>query len=413
MAEGYTQSFVLTKYFYDETQSTFIEISSETLPIDRQDEIKSFDYYQGEFIFYDAGNQPINTYIIENPCEYNNVWKALEVVQWDGSDLQDMERYNVPDWGGEIIFNAYFGGDPETGGNNTDPENPVPETTITLYPLNLTLSIGETGTLTVTTNSQQSITWNSTNTSVATVSSSGVVTAIATGTATITASVETKTASCTVTVPAPSGYTLNIYNGSDTEDIIRSTTIPESVRINEYIYNESIYAELNDRDGYYISEWKNHDTGDIIPDAQTMVSDLNIYPVYTQITTQYYNSVYLPNLIQRFPLGSSQYNIGSTGGEETVTLTQAQCALPDHSHAVLVDTNISTGYTKPNKLPDGRLSSLGGHPLVQSGDYETDFSKDTSNKYNTPVMYETGKAATAPHTNMPPYLRVNFIIKYK
>jgi microcystin-dependent protein len=65
-------------------------------------------------------------------------------------------------------------------------------------------------------------------------------------------------------------------------------------------------------------------------------------------------------------------------------------------------------------LPDGKPASNGAHPLVQSGGKEYDFTKDYSNKYNSRVVYEAEKhVADSSHTNMPPYLVVNFIIKYK
>ena len=342
MAEGYTQNFVLNKYAYNEPQSTFIQVYSETLSIDGyngQDEIKSFDYIQGVLTFYDAYDNAVGNYNIDDIYNYNGSYKALEVVQCNGTDILDREKYNVPEWGGE--FNAYYGGNPETGGNNT-PQDPEPVITITLSSSNLSLSVGETGFITATTNSQQTITWGSADTTIATVDSSGnsvTVTAVSAGTTTITASVETKTASCTVTVSEQSEYILNIYDDTNT-NIIKSKIIPKGEKINKYIYDTGVYNEINDRDEYYISEWRNHDSSDaLISDTQTMDGDLAIYPKYTKLPTEYYSIVYLPDLTQRFPLGTGvNYSLGDTGGRETVTLTVSE--MPSHRHNLsYVDSN--------------------------------------------------------------------------
>lgn len=84
--------------------------------------------------------------------------------------------------------------------------NPIHVTGVTLNMTSLTLTIGETETLTATVSpanaTDKSVTWSSGNTSVATVSSSGVVTARAVGNATITVTTNDggKKATCTVTV---------------------------------------------------------------------------------------------------------------------------------------------------------------------------------------------------------------------
>ncbi|MDE6523115.1 MAG: Ig-like domain-containing protein, partial [Muribaculaceae bacterium] len=80
-------------------------------------------------------------------------------------------------------------------------------TGITLSNTNLSLTEGETATLTATiapeNATDKSVTWTSSDASIATVSDKGVVTAVKTGTATITAtSANGKTATCTVTVAA-------------------------------------------------------------------------------------------------------------------------------------------------------------------------------------------------------------------
>jgi len=95
----------------------------------------------------------------------------------------------------------------------------VPVTGVSLNQTSLTLTEGQTQTLTATVSpsnaTNKSVTWSSSNTTVATVSSSGVVTAKKAGTATITVTTVdgSKTATCSVTVNAASipvtGVSLN------------------------------------------------------------------------------------------------------------------------------------------------------------------------------------------------------------
>ena len=92
----------------------------------------------------------------------------------------------------------------------------VPVTGVSLNKSSLTLSEGETATLTATVTpsnaTDKTVTWSSSNTSVATVSSSGVVTAKSIGSATITVTTKdgNKTATCNVTVVVPvSGVSLD------------------------------------------------------------------------------------------------------------------------------------------------------------------------------------------------------------
>lgn len=128
------------------------------------------------------------------------------------------------------------------------------------------------------------------------------------------------------------------------------------------------------------------------------------------------NLVYLPDFSLRFPYGAKTAdNLGQTGGQENVLLTSDECALPEHTHPVLVDTDSTNSYPKPAVLPNGLFSSTNeAHPLNQTTNSESDYTKDTFNSYNSPVVYPAKQiSATTAHTNMPPYLVVNFIIKYK
>lgn len=390
MAEGNTQKFEIFIYAWDKSASTWLTKDSKTISFGEQNDIKKFEYSQGKVTFYDANDNVVGDYIFDNQYKYeeDGVYLPLIDVFWDNIsmnenlDENDMYIDSVPTWGGQ--FDVYYGSDSETG-------DPIPETTITLSSTNLSLFVGETGTITASTNSEQSITWSSGNTAIATVNSSGVVTAISEGTTDITASIDTVYESCTVTVSAQSNYTLNIYDETKT-NIMKTITIPNGDRINEYIYVNGVYNEINNKDGYYISEWINRDNDDTIPDTQTMEGNLDIYPIYTKLpTASYYSKVYLPNLTQRFPFGvGGSYALGDTGGESTVTLLKKN--IPDHTHTIQIDSN---------KSSDGS-GTLGGIAYDE-------YNRYTNKSYPTDPMYGVGE----PFSILPPYLSVNFIIKYK
>ena len=131
--------------------------------------------------------------------------------------------------------------------------------------------------------------------------------------------------------------------------------------------------------------------------------------------------VSLPDFQRRFPLGvyesdqnwlcgSARYktNLGSEGGTAQHMLTERE--MPSHTHSMLVDTDSDSSHTKP-ALPDGSTAGSKAHPINQTSSSEMNYSKDTNNSSNTPIIYSAGGGI--PHTNIPPFLAINFIIKYK
>jgi len=93
----------------------------------------------------------------------------------------------------------------------------------------------------------------------------------------------------------------------------------------------------------------------------------------------------LPNMVDRFPLGADasdfSQEIGNTGGTETHTLTIAE--LPAHNHTIA--KAVSTGSSATQAAPGG-----GGTGTTQN----------------------TGSQGSgSAHNNMPPFLRIEFIIK--
>jgi uncharacterized protein YjdB len=90
----------------------------------------------------------------------------------------------------------------------------VPVSSVTLNKTSLSLTKGQSETLTATVKpddaTDKKVTWSSSNTSVVTVDQNGKVTAVAGGSATITAKADDKQATCTITVTVPvSSVTLN------------------------------------------------------------------------------------------------------------------------------------------------------------------------------------------------------------
>ncbi len=104
----------------------------------------------------------------------------------------------------------------------------------------------------------------------------------------------------------------------------------------------------------------------------------------------------LPDLRGRVPVGAGQsatgtdYELGSTGGEESIKLTAAQ--LPAHSHRVRASTGASTTSNPSNGLPANggaytatRNTMMGADMIGRSG-------------------------GGRPHDNRQPYVTLNYII---
>ena len=109
----------------------------------------------------------------------------------------------------------------------------------------------------------------------------------------------------------------------------------------------------------------------------------------------------LPNLAGRVPVhvGTSSasrttYNLGESGGVESVTLTTNQ--IPSHNHALLASTNIATQSSPSNTV---LAQSSGAH--MYFGDL-TDWSLAAN------TLLPAG--GSQPHENMQPCLAINFII---
>lgn len=103
----------------------------------------------------------------------------------------------------------------------------------------------------------------------------------------------------------------------------------------------------------------------------------------------------LPDLRGRIPMHvSSNFPLAQSAGQEEVTLTVQQ--IPVHSHPVLASTNAGDATQPQNNL-------LASNPSVQI--YR---AQDPVAPMNASAVGPTG--GSQPHTNMQPYLCVNYII---
>lgn len=104
-----------------------------------------------------------------------------------------------------------------------------------------------------------------------------------------------------------------------------------------------------------------------------------------------------PDLRGRFIVGAgSTYNVGATGGSNSVTLTTAQ--IPSHTHNFLAWSGSSYGarvdILKANVSSNGQVE-------IANGQYSRDTSSD--------MISSTGSGAS--HENRPPYYALCYIMK--
>jgi microcystin-dependent protein len=104
----------------------------------------------------------------------------------------------------------------------------------------------------------------------------------------------------------------------------------------------------------------------------------------------------LPDLRGRVPVGAgvapagSVYDLGSTGGQESVKLTSSQ--LPGHAHPIRASSGAAT-----SRKPAGNLPAAGG---AYAAVHDTTMSSVTVGR--------TGGGQT--HENRQPYLALNYVI---
>ncbi|MFH6784763.1 MULTISPECIES: phage tail protein [Methylobacterium] len=117
----------------------------------------------------------------------------------------------------------------------------------------------------------------------------------------------------------------------------------------------------------------------------------------------------LPDLRSRVPVGIGQgeglgaYAIGATGGVETVTLLADQ--MPSHTHAITAMNTLGTQADPTDAFLAQTADPSGMNPNTPSYVPSATTGKVPLNQGSVSTA-----GASAPHTNMPPYLALNYII---
>jgi microcystin-dependent protein len=115
----------------------------------------------------------------------------------------------------------------------------------------------------------------------------------------------------------------------------------------------------------------------------------------------------LPDMRSRFPLGLGQGDeltnrvISNTGGAETHTLTPQE--MPSHNHGVF-DPGHTHSYS--NNTNDQAV----GTTIFETAADETNTSATTGSSTTGITINNAGGGQA--HNNMPPYIVLNYIIKY-
>ena len=129
--------------------------------------------------------------------------------------------------------------------------------------------------------------------------------------------------------------------------------------------------------------------------------DIAAYPALYAVIGNNYGSAsptfLVPDMRTRIPYATG--SIASTGGVSTVTLSAAESATKAHNHT----------YT--DNYPDADFGAWSGS-AVGSLKTGTTASATTTGVYVGTTSYPSGYPAQAAHTNLQPYLLLNFIIKY-
>ncbi len=109
----------------------------------------------------------------------------------------------------------------------------------------------------------------------------------------------------------------------------------------------------------------------------------------------------LPDMRARFPYGKNDAAIlGSSGGAETHTLSEAE--MPEHNHNMYVVNSGASSYSVDRNWIAGRTGA--NPPSIYTLYGETQYQLSDGTIGN--------KGTGAAHNNMPPYMVLNYIIKY-
>ena len=126
----------------------------------------------------------------------------------------------------------------------------------------------------------------------------------------------------------------------------------------------------------------------------------------------------LPDLRGRVPVGEDQgpglanYPLGQFGGEETVTLATTQ--IPQHNHAVNIGS--MTAAARCRNAVGNQQTPVGNVAAIDAAGGPPSYTNAAPDSNMHPAAVTLGAAPTGasggnqPHTNMQPYLTLNFCI---
>ena len=123
----------------------------------------------------------------------------------------------------------------------------------------------------------------------------------------------------------------------------------------------------------------------------------------------------VPDLQARFPLGaSSEYTLGKKDGESTHELTEEE--MPPHSHQLKEILYSTASGINPSwggvNFSDGNSGGIKKFK-IDPGDTGARFPKTEKTGGEITINNMIPEVKVKAHNNMPPYLVVNYIIKYK
>lgn len=149
--------------------------------------------------------------------------------------------------------------------------------------------------------------------------------------------------------------------------------------------------------------------GTSAPTGWLLCDGASISASYTELIAQVGSTT--PNLKGKVIVGldSAQTEFDTrfeTGGAKTVTLTAAQSGLPAHGHNISDPGHVHSVTTKESA---GGL----GTEFVAEALYGSDSAQNTaSNTTGITVSQNSAAAASEAHTNLQPYIVLNYIIKH-
>lgn len=118
----------------------------------------------------------------------------------------------------------------------------------------------------------------------------------------------------------------------------------------------------------------------------------------------------LPDLRQRFPLGKAASGTGSTLGSTGGAIDHTHAG-PSHTHTINSDGAHTHTFTTGNESSITELYTDGGGPDVPNSPHTHSGTTDSDGDHNHGGSTDSAGTGST-NSNNPPYLVVNYIVKY-